>query len=79
MSTRFRTGSFSGLSSRIQDLAHICHVDRHGHITLKQSRLLVLNETHTNSYTGSRLSVENQVSDSILGLNYRVYQKKGDL
>ena len=48
---------------------HICHVDRHGHFTLKQSRLLVLNETRTNSYTGPRLSIENQVSDSILGLN----------
>jgi hypothetical protein len=29
---------------------HICHVDRHGHFTLKQLRLPVLNETHTNSY-----------------------------
>ena len=28
----------------------ICHVDRHGHFTLKQLRLPVLNETHTNSY-----------------------------
>ena len=34
---------------------HICHVDRHGHFTLKQLRLPVLNETQTNSYTGPRL------------------------
>jgi hypothetical protein len=30
--------------------------DRHGHFTLKQLRLPVLNETHTNSYTGPRLT-----------------------
>ena len=42
--------SFSGISSRIQPLAHsaICH----GHFTLKQLRLPVLNEMHTNSCTG---------------------------
>ena len=34
---------------------HICHVVRHGHFTLKQLRLSVLNEMHTNSYTGPRL------------------------
>ncbi|CAB4035138.1 Hypothetical predicted protein, partial [Paramuricea clavata] len=34
---------------------HICHVDCHGHFTLKQLRLPVLNETHTNSCTGPRL------------------------
>jgi hypothetical protein len=51
---RFRAGSFSGLSPRIQ-VSHICHVDRHGHFTLKQLRLPVLNESHTNSYTGPRL------------------------
>jgi hypothetical protein len=28
------------------------HVDRHGQLTLKQLRLSVLNEMHTNSYTG---------------------------
>ena len=33
------------------------HVDRHGQLTLKQSRLSVLNEMHTNSYTGPRLYV----------------------
>jgi hypothetical protein len=27
------------------------HVDRHGHFTLKQLRLPVVNETHTKSYT----------------------------
>ena len=32
------------------------HVDRHGQLTLKQLRLSVLNEMHTNSYTGPRLS-----------------------
>ena len=51
---RFRAGSFSELSPRIQ-FWHICHVDRHGHFTLKQLRLPVLNETHTNIYTGPRL------------------------
>ena len=35
---------------------HICHDDRHGHFTLKQLRLLVANEMHTNSYTGPRLN-----------------------
>jgi hypothetical protein len=35
--------------------SHICHVDRHGHFTLKQLRLPVVNETHTNSYTGPSL------------------------
>ena len=43
---------------------HICHVDRHvdrhGHFTLKQLRLPVLNETHTNSYTGPRLIIVNE-------------------
>jgi hypothetical protein len=34
------------------------NVDRHGHFTLKQLRLPVLNETHTNSYTGPRLIIE---------------------
>jgi hypothetical protein len=34
---------------------HICHVDRHGHFALKQLRLPVLNEMHTDSYTGPRL------------------------
>ena len=33
------------------------HVDRHGQLTLKQLRLSVLNEMHTNSYTGPRLNV----------------------
>ena len=34
---------------------HTCHVVRHGHFTLKQLRLPVLNEMHTNSCTGPRL------------------------
>ena len=53
---RFRAGSFSGLSSRIRVLAHM-PVDRHGHFTLKQLRLPVVNEMHTKSYTGPRLLV----------------------
>ena len=39
-------------------LWHTCHV-RHGHFTLKQLRLPVLNEMHTNSCTGPRLTVQN--------------------
>jgi hypothetical protein len=31
------------------------HVDRHGQLAQKQLRLFVLNEMHTNSYTGPRL------------------------
>ena len=31
---------------------HICHVDRHGHFTLKQLRLSLVNETDTKPYTG---------------------------
>ena len=38
-------------------LWHICHLDHHGHSTIKRLRLPVLNETHTNSYTGPRLSI----------------------
>jgi hypothetical protein len=49
----FQGGSFWGLSPR-----HIHGVDRHGHFTLKQLRLPVLNETHTNIYTGPRLQGE---------------------
>ena len=33
-------------------LWHICHVDRHGHFTLKQLRLSLVNETHTKPSTG---------------------------
>jgi hypothetical protein len=32
------------------------HVDRHGQLALKQLRLSVLNEMHTNSYTCPRLN-----------------------
>ena len=35
---------------------HICHVDRHGHFTLKQLRLSLVNETHTKPYTRPRLT-----------------------
>ena len=52
---RFRAGSFSGLRPGFR-FWHICHVDHHGHFTLKQLRLPVVNETHTNSYTGPRLN-----------------------
>ena len=31
------------------------HVDHHGQLTLKQLKLSVLNEMHTNSYSGPRL------------------------
>ena len=31
------------------------HLDRHGQLTLKQLRLSVLNEMHTNSFTGPTL------------------------
>ena len=41
---------------------HICHVDRHGHFTLKLLRLPLVNEVHTNSYTGPRLISEMQLS-----------------
>ena len=36
-------------------LWHTCYVVRHGHYTLKQLRLPVLNEMHTNSCTSPRL------------------------
>ena len=42
-------------------LWHTCHVVRHGHFTLKQLRLPVLNEMHTNSCTGSRLMVDQTI------------------
>ena len=48
-------GHFQDFRPRFRFL-HICHVDRHGHFTLKQLRLLVLNEMHANSYTGPRLN-----------------------
>ena len=37
-------------------LWHTCHVVRHGHFTLKQLTLPLLNEMHTNSCTGPRLN-----------------------
>ena len=36
------------------------HVDRHGQLTLKQLRLSVLNEVHTNSWSGPRLYTEDE-------------------
>ena len=45
---------------------HICHVVCHGHFTLKQLRLSVLNEMHTNSYTGPRLLVNSRVNSFVL-------------
>ena len=53
--TCIRVWSFSGSSSRFS-LWHTCHVVRRGHFTLKQLRLPVLNEMHTNSCTGPRLN-----------------------
>ena len=47
--------SFSGILSGFS-LWHTFHVVRHGHFILKQLRLHVLNEMHTNSCTGPRLS-----------------------
>ena len=51
--------SNSGNDPREVFLGHIgeIHVDRHGQLTLKQLRLSVLNEVHTNSQSGPRLYV----------------------
>ena len=46
--------SVSDVSSRIR-VRQRYHVDRHGQLTLKQLRLSVLNEMHTNSYSGPSL------------------------
>ena len=54
----FQGGSFSGLLPRGFRFWHICHVDCHGHFTLKQLRLSLVNEVHTNFYTGPRLIVK---------------------
>ncbi len=43
-------------------ICHIRHVVCHGHFTLKQLRLSVLNEMHANSYTGPRLISDMDVS-----------------
>ena len=50
---RFWVWSVSDISSRIRVRDHF---DRHGRLALKQLRLSVLNEMHTNSYTGPRLN-----------------------
>ena len=47
------SGYFPGIS-----LWHTRHVARYGHFTLKQLRLPVLNEMHTNSCTGPRLIIK---------------------
>ena len=47
--------SVSDVSSRIRVRGQRYHVDRHGQLTLKQLRLSVVNEMHTNSYSGPRL------------------------
>ena len=41
---------------------HICHVDCHGQYTLKQLRLSVVSEMHTNIYTGPRLKGQQKLS-----------------
>ncbi len=46
------------------------HVDRHGQLTLKQLRLSVLNEMHTNSYIGPRL-LTLLPDDSFTDVNFR--------
>ena len=51
---RFRAGSFEDFRPGFR-FWHICHVDRHGQFTLKQLRLSVVSEMHTNIYTGPRL------------------------
>ena len=53
---RFRTGSFEDFHPGFR-FWHMCHVDCHGQFTLKQLRLSVVNEMHTNIYTGPRLHV----------------------
>ena len=54
---RFRAGSFSGLSPRIQVLAHMpCWPP--WSFCPKQLRLPVLNETHTNICAGPRLKAQ---------------------
>ena len=64
--------SFSGISSRIHPLAH--DVVHHRYFTLKQLRLPVLNEMHTNSCTGPRLLWFNVRNVDIFG--DRQYDKK---
>jgi hypothetical protein len=52
---RFRAGSFSGLLPRIQVFAHMPCWPPWSFYPMKQLRLPVLKESHTNSYTGPRL------------------------
>ena len=55
-------------------LWHICHVDRHGHrhghFTLKQLRLSLVNEMHTKLYSGPRL-----ISNHLCPSKFSVPQK----
>ena len=57
---RLRTVTFQG---HFEDFRpgfrfwYTCHVDHRGQFTLKQLRLSLLSEMHTNIYTGPRLSV----------------------
>ena len=53
---RFWVWSVSEVSSRFGFRQHY-HLDRHGQLALKQLRLSVLNEMHTNSYTGPGLEI----------------------
>ena len=54
-----RRGHFQDFHPRF-GFWHICHVYQHGHFTLKQLRLPVASEKHTNSYTGLRLKAKGQ-------------------
>ena len=51
---RFRAGHFQDFRPGF-GFWRICYVYRHVHFTLKQLRLSLVNEIHTNSYTGPRL------------------------
>ena len=53
----FRCGRFWTFRPRF-GFGKRCHLDRHGQLALKQLRLSVLREMHTNSYTGPRLCSE---------------------
>ena len=55
------------------------HVDRHGELALKQLRLSVLNEMHTNSYTGPRLPLGNQSGSSIWVTDLELQTRKNKM
>ena len=52
--------SVSDVSSRF-GFGQRYHVDRHGQLILKKLRLSVLNEMHTNSYSGPRLTAKLEI------------------